>query len=392
MKSTLLFIICISTLASCVNSKGPAGNNFAKEIDSISRELVPDKREGICDVMIYSEGRKMVLKGETNLPGARDVFLEFMKKKNVRIVDSLIILPDTTIIKKTWGLVNLSVCNMRLTPSHDAEMVSQALMGTPLKILKEDDGWYLVQTPDMYLEWVDREAVEALSVIDFMKWRSSPRIIFLGKAGDVYTGCGEDKVVSDIVAGCIVVFKGSMNGYYEILLPDGRNGFINKKDCAFFTDWASKARPDANNLILTAEKFTGTPYLWGGTSPKGMDCSGFVKTVYYLNGIILARDVSLQFNHGLKIKAPGTTDSLRVGDLLFFGWNSNDKPRATHVGMYIGDTEFIHASGMVKINSLDSTRSNFSRYRKSSFLGVRRIIGVVPGKGIQLVSEHPWYK
>jgi SH3-like domain-containing protein len=362
------------------------------EIDSISKELVPDNREGICEVRIYPGGKGMILKGETNLPEAAEVFYEFMKKKNVKMIDSLTLLPDTSIIKKPWGLVNISVCNIRSTPSHDAEMVSQALMGNPVKILKEDEGWYLVQTPDSYLGWVDCEAVESLSSNDFMRWKSLQRIIYLDKTGDIYSGPAEGKVVSDIVAGCIMVCRGEAKGCYNILLPDGRNGFINKKKCAFFAEWASKTRPDAGNLISTAERFTGTPYLWGGTSAKGMDCSGFVKIVYFLNGIILARDVSLQFRHGHSINVSENTDSLRVGDLLFFGWNRNDKPMATHVGMYIGDTEFIHASGMVKINSLDSTRSDFSSYRKNSFLGAKRITANAYGKGIQLVSEHPWYK
>jgi SH3-like domain-containing protein len=392
VKRIPVYLLCFIALAWGAGCNRPSGKDIATEIDSISKQLVPDKREGICEVSIHPAGQIMILKGETNLPGAGEVFHEFMKKKNVKMIDSLTILPDTSIIKKPWGLVNISVCNIRSTPSHDAELISQALMGNPVKILKEDEGWYLVQTPDSYLGWVDSEAVVSLSSDDFMRWKSSQRVIYLNKTGDIYSGPAEGKVVSDIVAGCIVLYKGEKKDCYNILLADGRNGFINKKDCAFFADWASKTRPDAGNLISTAEKFTGTPYLWGGTSPKGMDCSGFVKTIYFLNGIILARDVSLQFRHGLTINVSENTDSLQAGDLLFFGWNRNDKPIATHVGMYIGDSEFIHASGMVKINSLDSARSNFSSYRKNSFLGARRITANAYGKGIQIISEHPWYK
>ena len=84
-------------------------------------------------------------------------------------------------------------------------------------------------------------------------------------------------------------------------------------------------------------------------------------------------------------------DSLKQGALLFFGSSRRGRPRPTHVGMYIGDTEFIHCSGMVKINSLDSTRTNFSRLRRDSFIGVRRIIGAPDGKGIQPVLDHEWY-
>jgi gamma-D-glutamyl-L-lysine dipeptidyl-peptidase len=77
--------------------------------------------------------------------------------------------------------------------------------------------------------------------------------------------------------------------------------------------------------------------------------------------------------------------------LLFFGRIQDGKKRITHTGMYIGDTEFIHSSGMVRINSLDSTRANYSRYRAATLLGARRIIGATPGKGIERVSHHRWY-
>jgi cell wall-associated NlpC family hydrolase len=159
-----------------------------------------------------------------------------------------------------------------------------------------------------------------------------------------------------------------------------------------FNEWMMKTTPETVKIIADAEKFMGSPYLWGGTSTKGMDCSGFIKTVFYLNGLILARDVSLMYRHGLEIKQAQNTDSLRKGDLLFFGSSKNGRVRATHVGMYIGNTEFIHESGMVRINSLDSARANYSKYRHDTFLGARRIIGEKAGAGIQPVAEHSWYK
>jgi len=231
---------------------------------------------------------------------------------------------DASDIEEPYGLVNVSVCNMRPLPAHNTELISQAVMGTPVKILKLQSGWCYIQTPESYEGWVPSQAIQALKL-------------------------------------------------------------------SGFEEWLNETMPTEEHLLECALSFKGIPYLWGGTSSKAFDCSGFVKTVYYMNGLIFLRDASQQFIYGIKISKEGYPDSLRVGDLMFFGYEKDGKERATHVGMYIDNTEFIHASGMVKINSLDSTRSNFSRGRRGSFLGARRIIGAEGEQGLQAVSKHPWY-
>jgi hypothetical protein len=368
--------------------------NFKSEIDSIGIVQVPDLREGIFDVELNSNRTDLILKGETSEPEAKEAITGLLKQKGVNFIDSLKVLPDTSVIKEPWGLVNVSVCNIRLFSSYDAEMVSQALMGTPLKILKKEGGWLLIQTPDLYLGWVDSDAIETQSVSEYDKWKSSSRLFYTGKTGDIYADPSELKVISDIVAGCIVEITGNQKGGCEVKLPDGRIGFIPVEKGILLGQLSAEELLNPHNLVATAESFMGIPYLWGGTSIKGFDCSGFIKTIYYLNGVILSRDASLQFQHGirLRIRRESFQDSLKKGDLLFFGAGGRGRPRAAHVGMYIGNKEFIHCSGMVKINSLDSTRSNFSRLRRDSFIGVRRIIGAKYGPGIQPVLEHGWYE
>ncbi len=384
--NTIILLVIVSGCHRSVT--GP----YMKELDSISDHWVPDEREGVCDVNLYIKGGEMVLKGETNLLPAKEAILAFLKSRSVEFTDSLALLPDTTLVKEPLGLVNVSVCNMRPSPAHNTELISQALMGTPVKILKHKRGWHLIQTPDSYIGWVDSEAIKAMTPAEFDTWKTSERIIYLKKSGDIYDNATARNVISDIVIGSIINVAGEEKDFYHVILSDGRTGSVNKNDAVGFEEWISSARPVEGNLKKCSESFTGIPYLWGGTSVKAFDCSGFVKTIYYLNGVILARDASLQFRHGSSISKEDYPDSLRTGDLLFFGPVRNGIPRPTHVGMYIGDTEFIHASGMVKVNSLDSSRSNFSRGRRDSFLGVRRIIGAEPGKGLQLISNHDWYK
>ena len=383
-----LFLI----VASGCKQKPIALNKYQSELDSIGIVYVPDLRDGIFDVEFVTVGSCLILKGETNVPEAKDAMTGLLRQKGVDFIDSLKMLPDTSEIKEPWGLVNVSVCNIRFISSYDAEMVSQALMGTPVKILKKENGWLLIQTPDMYLGWVDSDAIAAKSVREHDNWKSSSRLFYTAKTGDIYSDWSMVKVISDIVAGCILEMAGNQKSGYEVKLPDGREGYIPTEKAILLDQLTVDTYLNPKNLVSSAESFMGIPYLWGGTSLKGFDCSGFVKTIYFLNGIILARDASQQFQNGMRLRRGSFPDSLKKGDLLFFGTSRRGRPRATHVGMYIGDTEFIHCSGMVKVNSLDSTRINFSRFRRDSFLGVRRVIGAGYGEGIQPVLNHGWYE
>jgi cell wall-associated NlpC family hydrolase len=174
-------------------------------------------------------------------------------------------------------------------------------------------------------------------------------------------------------------------------LPDGRRGVLNRTDVKGFNEWSATAFPEPDKLILFSKSLLGSPYLWGGTSTKAFDCSGFVKTIYFTAGLILARDASQQFLYGKPVEVTPGFEQLKKGDLIFFGNENERKKRITHVGMYIGDTEVIHCSGMVRINSLDSARSNFSKYLKDSMMGVKRIIGNESGKGSEKIANNSWY-
>ena len=362
------------------------------EINTIADRWVPDRREGICEVWVkQGKDRSLILKGETIFPGAKEEMLTSAGRHRLQVIDSILLLPDTVNNPFWQGLISLSVANLRKQPDHTAEMVSQAILGTPVLVLKNKDSWLLIQTPDRYIAWTEESSVQLMKPEEMDGWRQADRIIYRVNAGWMYASPAKTGVVSDLVIGSIVVKSGEEGSFYKILMPDDREGYINKAEALDFDDWAGRIAGTGESICTTAETYMGIPYLWGGTSSRAVDCSGFVQGVFFINGMVLPRDASLQCNYGSPVDLSTGTDQLNKGDLLFFGRKEGSSGRITHVAVYMGNSEYIHASGRVMINSLDSTRLNYDSYRRKSLIMARRMIGGAGEGGIAGLKSHTWY-
>ena len=360
---------------------------------AVKLQIAPDSREAIFNpAFSINKDNGLVVSGETSLSEAKLALFSALEALEVHLVDSLVVLPEKKLGDKTWGVINLSVVNLRAYPKHSAELVSQSIMGTPVRLLKEDNGWYQIQTPDKYIAWVDGAAIAQKTESEMKAWRNSTRIIFIPDF-EVVKDPGQNEVVTDLVAGAILEVEKENQNSYDLSLPDGRKIQVEKSNCELLSDWKTRKLKDASILTKTAKQFLGRPYLWGGTSVKGVDCSGFVKSVYFINGIILARDASLQFLHGDTISPGQGFLKLAEGDLIFFGRAKTDeKPmKVTHVGMYMRNGEYIHSSGRVRINCFEPEAENYNNYRSITWLGGRRVLSRIGEPGICRVSDHPWY-
>jgi SH3-like domain-containing protein len=377
-------------LTCCQNSRE---QKLQDEIDKIAASWVPDHRVGICNIKLRSGDKGVkILTGETTNPNAKREIIKTLGRKGIILIDSILFLPDTVRYTKYSGLVTLSVINLRREPDHASEMVSQAKLGTPVIVLKRNKSWILIQTPDNYVSWTEESSVTLFSRIEMARWQKATRIIYLENTGWLYENpSSKSDVVGDLVGGCILEKVGEFKDYINVVTPDGRKGFVEKAKTMDFNDWKRKVLCTEENICKVARTFLGLPYLWGGSSAKGVDCSGFVQSVYFMNGLILQRDASLQALHGSAVDITNGFSMLKKGDLLFFGSRRNGTSHVTHVAIYIGNKEYINSSGRVLINSLDSTQTNYVSYRLSSLLSAKRIIGVENDMGIIPVSKHQWY-
>ena len=347
-------------------------------ITEVKEDYAPDKRVALFDVEYKKEDGRYILDGETNMPDAKQAFINKLDSQNIEYTEKIAVLPDSTIENKTFGVISNSVANLRGEGKHSAELVTQATLGTPVKVWKKQDSWYLIQTPDAYLSWVDAGGIQTMDKAQFENWKTSEKMIYKNAYGQSYEeNSTESKPVSDLVAGSVLELVENGKDFYEVKYPDDRIAYISKTEAELYSDWLSGLEASESSLVNTADKLMGLPYLWGGTSSKGVDCSGFTKTVYFMNGMILPRDASQQIHEGTLVDSIGEFNKLAVGDLLFFGRKATDttKERVVHVGMWIGENEFIHSSGSVRVSSMDKAAENFDEFNKNRYLRTKRILG-----------------
>lgn len=363
-------------------------------IKEIKEKHAPDPRVAFFNIKSEIQQGKLIIQGMTISPEAHRELFERLQQEKILAVDSAEVLPSPSLGGNLFGVVNVSVCNIRSEPKNSAEMATQALLGTPLRVWKETAGYYLVQTPDDYFGWLDGGGFTLMDEKSYQLYLNSERVICTKDFDFAYSAADENsQVVSDLVVGCILQHIENQGIFIKTKFPDGRLAFVKNTNASPLKDWLATRQPDAPHILATAKQMMGRPYLWGGTSGKGMDCSGFTKTVFYLNGIQLPRDASQQVHVGEAIDTDTTWKNLQAGDLLFFGRKATDsqKERITHVAIYMGEGKIIHASNMVEIGSLRRGDPDFQEGRLKSFVKGKRMIGATAESGVKPLASLPYY-
>jgi len=301
---------------------------------------------------------------------------------------------DSIADNKKYGVITISVADARKGIDFDKEMGTQLLLGMPVKVLQHQ-GWWQIETPEGYVSWMEPRAFVRMDKETFNQWTSATKVIFTDDYGFAYEMPNKHKQhVSDLVFGDLMKLEGENEKFYQVSYPDGRMAYVLKTQATPFDQWKASRQLTEENIVQTALTFKGIPYFYGGTSEKGMDCSGFTKTVFLKNGVILRRDADQQADTGVPVDISKGYDNLRPGDLMFFGKKAtnNTAEYIRHVAIYLGDNEFIQSSGYIRISSLDPGKPNYDAGNTREFIRATRIIGSVGTEGIWTLDNNPLYQ
>ncbi|MFT7441770.1 MAG: hypothetical protein ACI9Q3_000130 [Maribacter sp.] len=384
-----LFLLLI--LMSCKN-----GSKLISELENIYAtikfEFAPDKRIELFDINFELADNQLILEGETTSKRAFLILLDSLNNRKLQFTNNVRVLPDAAVGNLQFAVAKNSVINIRSEPKHSAELGTQGLLGMSLKVFDQKGDFYRIQTPDMYISWVDRGGIQLLNKAEMDTWNQAKKVLFTKNFGYVFANKkDETTIISDITLGGILEYISEDDTFYEVKYPDNRTGFIKKEEAVIHDSWLENVVSSKENIEAVAKNFGGFPYLWGGTSSKGMDCSGFTKMVYLLNGLVIPRDASQQINAGKTVDATLKFEGLEKGDLLFFGTKatSETKQRVVHVAIWLGNDkmEFIHSSGNVHLSSMDPSQTNYDEFNKNRYLGSKRYLGVKDAMIIDLKEK-----
>ena len=345
----------------------------------LGRQQYKDKRETIFNLRLASRKTQA---GETKISLTGEVLTQdqlqaaFASLAASRVgeieAEARVLLSEQT----PWGLARRGVTDLRREPDNHSERLSQALLGEALRVLEERGEWVRVRLEkDGYLGWLHSRAISQADEQECKKYQADGNAVVLDGLAQAYTSpalAGAERLeAGKIPFGVKIIAEEQPDGWTAVRLPDGRRWWLESPSLMPLEKLPRPDLPGIGFAISLLRRFIGVPYLWGGRTPFGYDCSGFAQTFLALLGVSAPRDADQQHRAATAVQGPP-----QPGDLLFFGSEGKESHRPiSHVGIALGGDELIHANGTawgVSINSLDPGRPGYSQWLRENLVSYGR--------------------
>lgn len=284
-----------------------------------------------------------------------------MNKNHIKSMELIKLLSDTT--TNSIYIINDSIVDVFRYPDTNSERVTQTLFCQQVKILEESLEWSKVEVVDGYIGWIKSNKID--KTFDSV---TSIKVVIKSQFKNIYSTKNGTSPIKVITLGTELYCISKTDNWYEVALPMNSTGWIEGTDTFQVQTGTHIPKTTGNEFVETAKKFLGVPYLWGGVCAWGIDCSGLTYICCRVNGVDLPRDAQPQYDTIPTSVSPNTKNMI-PGDLVFFGLKANSKI-ISHVGIYVGNNQFIHSSsgaGLVTITSLSDN------YYKKRLVGVKRV-------------------
>ncbi len=275
---------------------------------------------------------------------------------------------DMDVLASGKGMLQVvtGVANVRRSPSHSSELLTQLIMGESATLLQSLPDWHLIRMSDGYHGWVPAWSVKHKEDRKIREFERDVNAMVSEGIETVWPEPDTESPPADrLVSGTAVIDCGGDGAFSRVEMAHGGEGYIRTGA----VEPLRIDRPDRDRLVGRAIRHLGVPYLWGGTTAGGFDCSGLAMRIFRMEGVFLPRDSDLQAGVGGYIPREDLGEAL-PGDLIFFGGDDS----VDHVAIYIGRGDFIHASGEVRTGSLESQGSRYDSGLAGKLLFGRSII------------------
>ena len=338
-------------------------------VEAVRLEYARDSRLAVFEVEVLEDDAGIAIIGATSEPAAAEELHRRVAliPGDVPIRDEVERLPAGDVAESPYGLVRSAVAPFLASPLVSAAILTQAVGGQRVGVLRRTGRWLLCRADDGYLGWVHQGYLHRCREVEATEWE-------VGSGGELCFSLGASvrdargRVLARLPWGARVVREeGGV-----VRLPDDSRGMVEGEIVAM-TELATRFPADGAAVVETATGWIAAPYLWGGVTPSGVDCSGLAQAVYRAHGVLLPRDSDLQSKFGEPLEAMEDFAGLLPGDLLFFAEGLHP---VSHVAISRGGSRIVHASlgnGGVGCNDLLG-ESDFEMELRGLFVAARRVL------------------